>query len=545
MPTVSTKGGTTKVGNLQIGTKSLGSGTASKLGVSSGGGGSSSSIAPARGESGWVDPIRAPGDTKFTDQYGAPSDAQTKDANVAGTPTGINPAVPPQVQNNLPTPTTPGGIDAQTQTPTSNNVTDAGAPVKPPTPLAQAHQTLQQGPAPTGNAGANMSAVQNAKPYTPDPSKATFALTGNAGIDNLFNTIANQVLNPQVQTTSLMDDYSKLYKQSGLGDINKEMIDAETVINGTEQDIRNEIQTAGGFGTDSQVQAMSLARNKSLLTRYNQLAQMKTDATNQLNTMMSLDSQDKQMAQQRMQSNLSNMFNLANFAQQAQNNIKEGFNSLVSNVGYSGAYAAYASHPDQLAHIENVMGLAKGGLAQLASQPDYNQLLKQAQLESARANTAQSYSTIAKNNADIVATQNAKTNAIKTTASNVDETLGAVNTALKQVNPLSSGLVGGLSSFIPATPSKNLSSTIKTIQGALSLDQLAQLKANSPNGSSGLGAASDKEGEWLSSRVANLDVSQSTDQLRTNLSTIKTHYINYLQSLGYGYDQATGTVIAP
>lgn len=414
----------------------------------------------------------------------------------------------------------------------------------PSTPFTQAHQQLQASGVAPSDGGAAMSAVSSAKPYTPDQTAVDQVFSQDPVINNLMSS-AWDMLSPDNTKGSLMGDYKKLRKDSGLDEINEEMIDAETIINGTEDDIRNEIQTAGGFGTDSQIQSMALARNKNLLKRYNSLAQMQTNATNQLNTMLNLDAQDRQMAQQRVSAQVSALFNFANFRQQAQNNIREGFNSLVAKVGYSGAYAAYASHPDQLAQIEGVMGLAPGGLSQLASQPDYDMLLKQAQLESSRASTAASYSSIAKNNAEIQNTTATKQNAIKANASSVDETLSAVNTALKQVNPLSSGLIGGTTSFIPSTPSKNLSSTIKTIQGALSLDQLAQLKANSPNGASGLGSASEKEGEWLSSRVANLDVGQSTEQLKSNLQTIQTHYINYLQTLGYGYDQRTGTVIAP
>lgn len=398
-------------------------------------------------------------------------------------------------------------------------------------------------------AGLGRSMVQS---YLPQDQPDTSAIDSFIGQDKNVTSLMQgitQLLNPQQQTTTLLQDYQSLYKESGLDQINKEIIDADTVINGTETDIRNEIQGAGGFGTDSQVQAMSLARNKGLIKRYNQLVQMKTDATNQLNTLSQLNASDKQMAQQRLNTQIDGIFKLADFAQQAQNNIKEQARWLTTTVGADGLYAAYKNDPRQLSMLEQTLGLAPGGLAPIAAQAGKERSLD---LQVKQANIAQSYaairasdSTAAKNYADIKATQDAKVNAIKSSADKADNTLTAVSTALKQVNSFSSGTIGGYSTLIPGSPSKNLESTIKTVQSALALDQLAALKANSPNGASGLGAASDREGDWLASNVANLDVGQSTAQLRTNLGLVKTHYINYLNGLGYDYDEKTGNVIAP
>ena len=377
-----------KVGNLQISSKNLSSKSAAALGVSSGSSGSSSKTSgAATAPSGWVDPTRSARDTASRqannvrpatedDTTAAPTQPIVPTAQqqpASGTQTGqlaYNDAL-----KNL----NAGGLTGNNLANAQNALANSyGMPA--PNKFSQMHQQLQQSGAAPAAPGAAMAQVQSAKPYEPDQATAIAAVTGNPQIDSLLQTVSQQILNPQEQTTSLMADYKKLYKQSGLGDINQELIDADTVINGTEQDIRREITAAGGFGTESQVQAMSLSRNKGLLKRYNQLVQMQTNAQNQLNTMIGLDSQDKQIAQQRLQSNISNMFQLANFQQQAQNNVKEAFNSIVAKVGYAGAYAAYASNPSQLKYIESIMGLGNGGLSSLASQPDLDRQIKQAQL---------------------------------------------------------------------------------------------------------------------------------------------------------------------
>ncbi len=216
------------------------------------------------------------------------------------------------------------------------------------------------------DSGAGRAAVTQYTPQTPDTSNVDQFISDDPAINTLMSNIAG-LLNPPKQTSTLMQDYKKLQKQSGLDEINEELIDADTVINGTEDDIRNEIQTAGGLATDSQVQAMSLARNKGLLKRYNQLVQMKTDATNQLNTLSSLNAQDKSIAQQRVDSQIGAMFNMATFRQQAQNNTKEQYRWLATQMGVDGLYNSVAQDPRQLAFAEKILGTGAGGLAILAA----------------------------------------------------------------------------------------------------------------------------------------------------------------------------------
>lgn len=231
-------------------------------------------------------------------------------------------------------------------------------------------------PAPSDRSAAGPIVKGTLPPPPEDTSVVDSYISTDPGITELMKGIT-ELLNPQVQTTSILDDYKQLYKESGLDQINHEIIDAETVINGTEQDIRNEIQTAGGFGTESQVQAMALSRNKSLLTRYNQLVQMKTDATNQLNTMSQLSIQDKQMAQKKIDTQIGAMFNMADFAQKAQNNTQEQYKWLTEKMGADGVYNAYKNDPRQLGFLEKSLGLAPGGLKPLAVQSAYERVRKE------------------------------------------------------------------------------------------------------------------------------------------------------------------------
>lgn len=299
------------------------------------------------------------------------------------TPMGVTPTAQEQMT------TQTGASMGQTATPgapTTPQVAGAPAagsvPAAAPTPVQTKYQTAAAnlpggaaGMAPI-DGGQAMAAVNKALPRTQDTSAIDAAVQQDPVMGQLLQGIT-QLLNPEQQSTSLMQDYDRLYKKSGLGKINKELIDAETVINGTEDDIRNEIQTAGGFATDSQVQAMGLARNKSLLKRYNQLVQMQTNAQNQLNTMTSLNAQDKQMAQTKVNTQIGAMFNLANFRQQAINNTREQARWTIQNMGADGVYNAYKNDPQALGRLESVLGMAPGGMQVMAARAAQDRLVQQ------------------------------------------------------------------------------------------------------------------------------------------------------------------------
>lgn len=274
----------------------------------------------------------------------------------------------------------------------------------------QGHAAAQaSGSPPPASPGMGMSGVSTyLPPEAPNSSVVDDIFSNDPVVGQLMSGIT-QLLNPKNQTTSLMQDYKKMRKDSGLDDINEELIDAETVLDGTEDDIRNEIQTAGGFGTESQVQAMTLARNKGLLKRYNQLVQMKTDATNNLNTMMQLNAQDKQMAQERINTTISTMFNMANFRQTALQNTRQQQQWMVQTMGADGYYATVSKDPRQLAMAEKILGVAPGGLqavaVQAAEQKAFERSVQQAQVDIARGNLAVSQGNAAENRRHNLATE--------------------------------------------------------------------------------------------------------------------------------------------
>lgn len=235
--------------------------------------------------------------------------------------------------------------------------------------MMQGYQNVvASGAQPPATKGAAESVIQGAIPQTsPDMSSVDTMLAEDKGWQELLQ-IKKDYFDPSEQKTSLMDTYKKLYKQSGLGELDEEIIDAKTVIEGTEDDIRNEIQAAGGFGTDSQVQALALARNKSLLKNYNNLVAMREMKENHLNTMMSLAEKDRAYADQQFDKALNFNFKVMEYRDKFMQNTQSNLQNMAKIIGWDGVYSAYSKDPRQLAMAEKIMGVPSGSLAMAGAQ---------------------------------------------------------------------------------------------------------------------------------------------------------------------------------
>lgn len=170
------------------------------------------------------------------------------------------------------------------------------------------------------------------------------------------------------QQTSLLDEYKKMQTDANLPELNKERLNMKNIINGTEDDIRNEITKAGGFATESQVLGLAGARNKTLIKNYNNLTDTINNATQNINTMMGFSQTDKQNAINNLKEQLNFDQQEIQYADKMTTNAKSAYDKIISTPGY-GYKALYAStggdaHATSL--IEKTLGLQQGQLAQLA-----------------------------------------------------------------------------------------------------------------------------------------------------------------------------------
>lgn len=109
--------------------------------------------------------------------------------------------------------------------------------------------------------------------------------------------------------------------------------------------------------------------------------------------------------------------------------------------------------------------------------------------------------------------------------------IDTIDKAHDAVGMTTSGIGGSIMGSIPGTSATDLSNTLTTLKANLAFDKLQDMRAHSPTGGA-VGQVSDTEQKMLGSAVAALDQSQSGDQLKANIQTVRDHYIRYMDSLG-------------
>ena len=245
--------------------------------------------------------------------------------------------------------------------------------------LQRYRQAFQQGP-PAGtdldSAAAGRSAVQKGLPPAPQVQQPTPVdnLMLQAPQDPFFQEIMTtwrDFMSPTNQRTSLTQEYTNLLKASGLESLDTELMNMKNVIEGTEDDIRNEVTKAGGFSTDSQVLALTGARNKQLIKNYNTLLETRNSKEQYLNTMIGLEAQDRQEADRRFDRMMNFGFQMMDYKNKMVDNTRSTLTTLLNNkeIGARGVYAAYQNDPQQLRYAEQILGLGTGGLQRLATLP--------------------------------------------------------------------------------------------------------------------------------------------------------------------------------
>lgn len=248
----------------------------------------------------------------------------------------------------------------------------------------QIHQQLQEnGTQAPASPGAGSAAVSGATPPPPPPGPntgaITTALTGNSGIDSWMQNF-QQAFSSQQQQTTLAQDYQTMTQQLGIPALNTQLMDMKNVMDGTEDDIRNEVTKAGGFATESQVQALTAARNKTLIKNYNNLLDQKNLLQDQVSTMIGLEEKDRTAAHQQLMDQFQIGTKLMDMQQSMQKNAQD---SMFNNIKQFGAKAVYdaavaSGDPTAVQRINSMMGPGFD-IATMAKTPDL--ATQKAQLE--------------------------------------------------------------------------------------------------------------------------------------------------------------------
>lgn len=108
--------------------------------------------------------------------------------------------------------------------------------------------------------------------------------------------------------------------------------------------------------------------------------------------------------------------------------------------------------------------------------------------------------------------------------------IGTVDRVMARMGSLEAGIAGAALSKVPGTAAYDVARQIETIKANLGFQELQEMRAMSPTGGA-LGAIAVQELVALQSTVANLDIGQSEQQLKSNLGRIKSHYQRWLAAV--------------
>lgn len=234
-------------------------------------------------------------------------------------------------------------------------------------------QAQASGPAPQDESEAR-AAVSKFTPPVTNMAGIEQQLAADPGYQN-FLKLQQEYNDITTQSKSLVDTYKQLMQESGIQGINADLLNMKKVIEGSEEDIRKEVQATSGLATESQVMALAGARNKQLIKNYNNLLATKEMAMQTVQTMIGLSAQDRQFALQNILQKFNIEGQIQEYRQKFINNAKEGYNRIIEAVGYQGLYRMLQQDPSALALVEKSLGLPSGSLASMTQQIEQQELM--------------------------------------------------------------------------------------------------------------------------------------------------------------------------
>lgn len=242
-------------------------------------------------------------------------------------------------------------------------------------------------PAPTSAGDARGAITKHTPPaaVAPQPTVMDGLLQADPMLGQIYKNFQD-FMSPQNQRASLTETYKSMLKDSGLQELDTELLNMKNVIDGTEDDIRNEVTKAGGFATESQVMALTGARNKQMVKNYNTLLETRNSKQEYVNTMVGLAAQDRQAADQQFDRAMNFSMQIMTYRDKMKTNAANTYNNIISKVGYDGLVKMTGGDKYYMSMIEDTLGIGSGGLQQLAAIPDLDMEMKKMQLEGAGLN---------------------------------------------------------------------------------------------------------------------------------------------------------------
>lgn len=224
-----------------------------------------------------------------------------------------------------------------------------------------------------------------------DPQQALFNAYSsmNPIVQQLYNTVT-QTMSPQNTAQNFTQEYQTLTAQAGIPGIQTQLLNIQNVMNGTTDDIRSEITASGGFATDSQVMAMSAARNNVLMKQANTLQSTLQMQQQYVSQVMQFSQADQQEVDTQVNEKTGVLETMATLQNTMQQNTVDMYNNVVKNGGgyttLANSLTALDPSGQQLAYASQLLGANLSSPAWIAQADEYNS--SKISLEQAKATTA-------------------------------------------------------------------------------------------------------------------------------------------------------------
>jgi len=125
-------------------------------------------------------------------------------------------------------------------------------------------------------------------------------------------------------------------------------------------------------------------------------------------------------------------------------------------------------------------------------------------------------------------------------ADNAKSVISFIDSAMPDVDGLTSGVGGAVLSNLPGTAARDLKAKTDTVKANIGFDRLQQMRQESPTGGA-LGQVAVKELDFLQSVRGSLDNWQSPAELKKNLGLVRKSYERFLMAnAGFDPDTAEG-----
>lgn len=198
-------------------------------------------------------------------------------------------------------------------------------------------------------------------------------------VDNFFQTNPGvqqstqdlmEWLAPQSMKDEMFSQMKKIVgEQNALSRDKLELMSMNRLMAGTADDLRDEVEAANGFATESQIQALSISRNSILMKQATMLQDQISYQQDLIANDINLLNFEKSMAD----SQYSQRMGILNYQKQNDqfmyNAWQDTLDGQIKDLGWDGILEAYSDNPNRLDQIMNSKGMTMEG-AKIAARRD-------------------------------------------------------------------------------------------------------------------------------------------------------------------------------